>query len=138
MSQASYDKTKANELLSEAKRLHEQGANWMQLSNALFGIGGPCAKAFPEQSQRQAFLEGPEYAKIRQIMLSLPMPHETEGPGDGPSGKFMVRVPRSLHAALQAEAEAEGVSLNQLVVAKLSVSLGDRANQRAGVRDDAA
>jgi antitoxin HicB len=39
------------------------------------------------------------------------------------SGKFNVRVPRSLHAALAREAEAEGVSLNQLVVAKLALHL---------------
>ena len=39
------------------------------------------------------------------------------------SGKFNVRVPKSLHAALASEAEAEGVSLNQLVVAKLALHL---------------
>jgi len=39
------------------------------------------------------------------------------------SGKFVVRLPRSLHAALIAEAEREGVSLNQLCVAKLAVQL---------------
>jgi len=34
-----------------------------------------------------------------------------------------VRIPKSLHAALASEAEAEGVSLNQLVQAKLSLHL---------------
>jgi predicted HicB family RNase H-like nuclease len=34
-----------------------------------------------------------------------------------------VIVPKSLHAALASEAEAEGVSLNQLVVAKLALHL---------------
>ena len=42
------------------------------------------------------------------------------------SGKFNVRVPKSLHAALATEAEAEGVSLNQLVVAKLARHLQAR------------
>lgn len=36
------------------------------------------------------------------------------------SGKFVVRLPRSLHAQLQELAEAEGTSLNQLVVSLLS------------------
>jgi hypothetical protein len=40
------------------------------------------------------------------------------------SGRFVVRPPKSLHAALEREAAAEGVSLNQLVVVKLSVGLG--------------
>lgn len=36
------------------------------------------------------------------------------------SGKFNVRVPKTLHKQLALEAEAEGVSLNQYVVYKLS------------------
>jgi predicted HicB family RNase H-like nuclease len=37
-----------------------------------------------------------------------------------------VRVPKSLHAALACEADAEGVSLNQLIVAKLALHLQAR------------
>lgn len=36
------------------------------------------------------------------------------------SGKFMVRVPRSLHARLVRQAKAEGVSLNQYVACRLA------------------
>lgn len=36
------------------------------------------------------------------------------------SGKFVARLPKSLHARLQALAEIEGTSLNQLVVSMLS------------------
>ena len=41
------------------------------------------------------------------------------------SGCFIVRLPQSLHAALEREAEQEGVSLNQLVVVKLAVQLSN-------------
>jgi len=47
-------------------------------------------------------------------------------------------LPRSLHAALEREAVAEGVSLNQLVVAKLSVGLGRMAGLVVDARDDDA
>lgn len=40
------------------------------------------------------------------------------------SGRFVVRVPKSLHASLAKEAKAEGVSMNQLVLVKLAVGLG--------------
>lgn len=40
------------------------------------------------------------------------------------SGKFVVRVPKSLHVALKELAEAEGISLNQMVVAMLGEGLG--------------
>ena len=36
------------------------------------------------------------------------------------SGKFMLRIPKSLHKKLAQEAEIEGISLNQLVLYKLS------------------
>ena len=36
------------------------------------------------------------------------------------SGKFMLRLPKSLHKKLAAEAEREGISLNQYAVYKLS------------------
>ena len=42
------------------------------------------------------------------------------------SGRFVQRVPRSLHAQLIAQAESEGVSLNTLVVALVSQGLGRR------------
>ena len=52
-----------------------------------------------------------------------PVPQPSDEDNDNYSGRFNVRVPKSLHAALASEAEAEGVSLNQLVVAKLAMRL---------------
>jgi antitoxin HicB len=40
------------------------------------------------------------------------------------SGKFVVRVPRSMHRKLAEAAQADGVSLNQWIVAALAVALG--------------
>lgn len=40
------------------------------------------------------------------------------------SGKFVVRVPRSVHRDLSVRAEREGVSLNQFVVSALARSVG--------------
>lgn len=51
---------------------------------------------------------------------------EVPQPGDLPSGKFIARVPRSLHARLTARAKQEGVSMNALVSTYLAESLGRR------------
>lgn len=48
--------------------------------------------------------------------FSVPVPID----GDKFSGKFVVRLPKSLHAKLVMEAEKEGVSLNQYALYKLS------------------
>ena len=42
------------------------------------------------------------------------------------SGKFVLRIPRSMHRNLDRRAEEEGISLNTLVVSLISQSLGNR------------
>lgn len=51
---------------------------------------------------------------------------EVPRPGELPSGRFVARIPRSLHARLAARARQEGVSMNALVSAILAESLGRR------------
>lgn len=45
------------------------------------------------------------------------------------SGRFVQRLPRSLHAQLVARAKIEGVSLNTLVVSIVSQGLGQRQGE---------
>ena len=44
----------------------------------------------------------------------------------GGSGKFVTRVPKSLHAKLAARAKQEGISLNSLVLTFIAEGLGRR------------
>lgn len=46
--------------------------------------------------------------------------------GSQASGRFVQRIPKSLHARLAARAKQEGVSMNALVTAIISESLGKR------------
>jgi antitoxin HicB len=46
------------------------------------------------------------------------------------SGKFVQRIPKSLHARLQARAKQEGVSMNTLVVSFIAEGLGKREAHR--------
>jgi predicted RNase H-like HicB family nuclease len=48
--------------------------------------------------------------------FNIPLPVDTEKF----SGKFVLRLPKSLHCRLAIEAEKEGVSLNQFALYKLS------------------
>ena len=58
------------------------------------------------------------------LLLLREASREIPRPGELPSGKFIARIPRSLHARLTARAKQEGVSLNALVSAFLAESLG--------------
>jgi hypothetical protein len=119
-------KSRAQELLTLARNLSESpGLTWVEANNAVYGPGGPMARLFPTSADRAAFAKSKESREIDDLIDGLP------DPPIGPerreySGKFNVRIPRSLHAALACEAEAEGVSLNQLVVAKLALHLETR------------
>lgn len=61
-----------------------------------------------------AWLQAAQAAK-----RTIPKP-STPSPVSGYSGKFLVRVPRSLHARLAREAREQGVSLNQWATTKLA------------------
>lgn len=67
------------------------------------------------RSLREA-MEGYISTKL-EAGLPVPVPRRTEEY----SGKFMVRIPKSLHRKLAEEAIREGVSLNALVACKLSM-----------------
>ncbi len=56
------------------------------------------------------------------------------GPFSAVSGRFVQRVPRSLHAQLIAKAKEEGVSLNTLIVSLVSQGLGLRADLPVAAR----
>jgi hypothetical protein len=113
----------AQELLSLARQLAETpGLTWVEANNAIYGPGGPFVRLFPSKSDRAVFASTKEREQIDELIDSLPDP--PVGPQRREySGKFNVRIPKSLHAALASEAEAEGVSLNQLVLAKLALHL---------------
>lgn len=118
-------KTKEQSLLDSARGIASSSPTWADLSNALFNhVDGLIAKAYPTREEREQFVRSPEYKAIKELVsVAQERTGLVEGATPAKSGKFIVRLPRSLHAALDAEAEAEGVSLNQLVVTKLAVQL---------------
>lgn len=60
--------------------------------------------------------------------MGLPIPEP--GSGGSYSGKFIQRVPKTLHARLAMRAKQEGVSMNTLVTSFLAEGLGVREASR--------
>src|SRR5262245_29534416 len=116
-------KSRAEELLTLAQKLSETpGLTWVEANNAIYGPGGPFTRLFPTAKDRVAFAKTEASRRIDALLDGLPEP--AVGPQRREfSGKFNVRIPKSLHAALVHEAEAEAMSLNQLVLAKLALHL---------------
>lgn len=61
-----------------------------------------------------------EDAKAAWISTALEDGYPVPEPDEGYSGKLVLRMPKSLHRALTEQARREGVSLNQLIVFRLS------------------
>lgn len=59
-------------------------------------------------------------AALKARDLPVPLPNG----GGVASGKFVARVPKTVHARLTSRAKAEGVSLNTLVLAFIAEGLG--------------
>jgi len=89
----------------------------------------------PEFPHLSAFGETPEIALLEaktaaELMLEV-LKEEKEEPPEPKklieySGQTRLRLPKSLHRGLAIEAEREGVSLNTLLVSKLSEYLGTK------------
>ena len=77
------------------------------------------------ETVEEALVNGQDALKATIAALkakTLPVP--TPNSGGIASGKFVARVPKSIHAQLTTRAKAEGVSLNTLVVTFIAQGLG--------------
>lgn len=119
-----------NQIVESARAVAESTESWADLSNVLFNpVDGLVARAYPTREERAAFIKTAEYRAIRGLVNdAIDRTGLVDGATPKKSGKFVARVPQSLHAALEKEAAREGVSLNQLVVTKLAMQLSDLAD----------
>lgn len=114
--------SKEAELLQRAEELARTVETWADLSNALFDpISGIVSRAYPTRAEREVFLKTEEYRKICQLIDAAQQRFGlVAGATPKRSGRMVLNVPLSLQGALEREAHAEGVSVDQLVVAKLA------------------
>ncbi len=100
--------------------------------------GGGYLISYPDFNECISDGETPEEAIVngREALAAVIATLEATGhpvpePGSGgASGKFVARLPKSLHARLAARARSEGVSLNLLVAALLAEGMGRRESSR--------
>jgi site-specific DNA-methyltransferase (adenine-specific) len=120
------------EILEKARELAGSCHTWADLSNALFDpVEGLVVRTFRAREERAKFRKTEVYDELHAIVeKKMKETGVVRGATPKKSGKFVVRLPRSLHAALESEAETEGTSLNQLVVTKLAVQLDKLAGDR--------
>lgn len=73
-----------------------------------------------------------------QVDMKRKIPAPTHYDDEGKPVKFVQRLPRSLHASLQAKARTEGVSINTLVLALIAEGLGRRDGKASSMTEKKA
>ena len=89
-------------------------------------------KAEAVENGRDAFIA--VVSALADLGRDIPAPafSPNDAAAPGASGKFVARVPKSIHAKLTMRAKAEGVSLNTLVLTLIAEGLGRRESPASG------
>jgi len=108
----------------------------VQISPLSAEDGGGWLATFPDLPGCMGDGETPEAAIADGYSAAKAWLHVAEECGDsipepgtgGESGRFVARMPKSLHTRLVARAAQEGVSMNTLVVSIIAEGIGARAH----------
>lgn len=120
---------KSQEVHRVATELYQQNPDWVTFFREVLGIDGVIRRAYADQMSLTEFEKTPEYSEIQQMVAKLrerngngiPTAEETE-----PTRVITVRMPKSLHEALRAEAHDRHTSMNKLCISKLLQMIDDQ------------
>jgi len=110
---------KREELYRTAYHLFCQKPDWATFFREILGLHGLIRRCYRSADALAEFERTETYQQIQQLLKSLrerrlPGPETVE-----PTRVITVRVPKSLHEALRAEAHEHRTSMNKLCISKL-------------------
>jgi len=119
----------AKAVLQVAERLHAMEPEWVVFFREVLGVDGIVRRTFSDPEALVRFECTPEYARIREMLDHL-RTKQQEKPSDREAQRVVtVRMPRSLHETLKAEAEQMRVSVNTLCISKLMKLLDEQEHR---------
>jgi predicted HicB family RNase H-like nuclease len=98
--------------------MFQQQPDWITFFREVLGVDGLVRRLFASPEELAAFEKTAQYAEIQHMLARL---RERGGMGEGkePTRVITVRLPKSLHESLRAEAHDRKTSMNQLCISKL-------------------
>jgi hypothetical protein len=119
----------ATAVLEVAERLYAMKPEWVVFFREVLGVDGLVRRAFRTPEALIRFECSPEYARIREMLDTL-RTQQRDQPVERETQRVVtVRMPKSLHESLKAEAEGMRVSVNTLCITKL-IKMLDEAGRR--------
>jgi predicted HicB family RNase H-like nuclease len=109
----------ATAVLEVAERLYAMKPEWVVFFREVLGVEGLVRRAFRTPDALVHFECSREYARIREMLDDL-RTRQSAQPAERETQRVVtVRMPKSLHESLKAEAEEMRVSINTLCISKL-------------------
>lgn len=115
------------EVFRVASDLYRQGPDWVTFFREVLGLDGIIRQVYQDPAVLAQFEQTDEYLQIQQMLAKL-REREGEGPGGPrePTRVITVRLPKSLHESLRAEAHERHTSMNKLCISKLLQVVDDQ------------
>lgn len=111
--------------LEAAHELFLNSPDWLTFFRRTLGIDGKIRMLFPTQEEFVAFERTEEYSQIQQMVTALRALKKNPALNAEPTRVITVRLPKSVHEALRAEANDHDISMNWLCIAKLLQAFQD-------------
>jgi predicted HicB family RNase H-like nuclease len=102
-----------------AAEMFQQQPDWIAFFREVLGVDGLVRRLFNSPEEMAAFEQTEEYAEIQQMLAKLRERSGAGADGKEPTRVITVRLPKSLHESLRAEAHDRKTSMNQLCISKL-------------------
>jgi predicted HicB family RNase H-like nuclease len=113
------DTEKQQEVLRAAHDLFVQNPDWVTFYREVLGLHGSVRLRFSSREALAEFEQTEEYQEIQHMLRKLRERAVSVGNPQEPTRVITVRLPKSLHEALRAEAHEHQTSMNKLCISKL-------------------
>ncbi|HEX3998094.1 MAG TPA: toxin-antitoxin system HicB family antitoxin [Pirellulales bacterium] len=98
---------------------NKEGIDWATFFREVLGVNGIVHRCYSTPEARAEFEKSTNYQDIQQMLSTLRGKNAEVPVADEPTRVITVRLPKSLHEALRAEAHNRQTSMNQLCISKL-------------------
>lgn len=104
-----------------AQQLYEQSPDWVTYFREVLGLGGYVRQTYSTRDELDQFEQSKQYEEIQQMVAKLRERSTSKQPTGSfePTRVITVRLPKSLHESLRAEAHEKRTSMNKLCISKL-------------------
>lgn len=113
------DLERQQEVLRAAHEIFVRNADWVTFYREVLGLRGAVRQRFGTRESLAEFEQTEAYQEIQHMLRKLRERAVSADTPQEPTRVITVRLPKSLHEALRAEAHEHQTSMNKLCISKL-------------------